>query len=117
MLLFRLKRKDRVLMADVASMVQNMIAQQDLGVDLAREYWRISMYAKLGYLKDQDVRDILQQMEVFSEVIKKNPKKDPNGDYADIDGVIERLRALMKQKNVSETRSQKELEEWEKKQL
>ena len=116
MLLFRLKRKDRVLMADVASMVQNMIAQQDLGVDLAREYWRISMYAKLGYLKDQDVRDILQQMEVFSEVRKKNPNKDPNGDFADIDGVIERLRALMKQKNVSETRSQKELEEWEKKQ-
>ena len=74
------------------------------------------MYSRLGYLKDQDVRDILQQMEVFSQVIKKNPNRDPSGEFADIDGVIERLRALMKRKNVSETRSQKELEEWEKKQ-
>ena len=61
-----LKWKDRTLMAAVARITQNMIAAQDLGVDRAQIFWRISMYAKIGLLKKQDVRDILTAMEAFN---------------------------------------------------
>ncbi|MBR2754275.1 MAG: hypothetical protein IKF06_09485 [Lachnospiraceae bacterium] len=98
-----LKWKDRTLMAAVARITQNMIAAQDLGVDRAQIFWRISMYAKIGLLKKQDVRDILTAMEAFSVILKKQPFRDPNGDFADIDGVIGRLTALMAKKGVEPT--------------
>ena len=90
-------------MASVAKVTQNMIAAQDLGVDRALIFWRISMYAKIGLLKKQDVRDILTAMEAFSVILKKQPYRDPNGDFADIDGVITRLKALMDRKGVEPT--------------
>ena len=98
-----LKWKDRTLMAAVARITQNMIAAQDLGVDRAQIFWRISMYAKIGLLKKQDVRDILTATEAFSVILEKQPFRDPNGDFADIDGVISRLKALMAKKGVEPT--------------
>ena len=98
-----LKWKDRTLMAAVARITQNMIAAQDLGVDRAQVFWRISMYAKIGLLKKQDVRDILTAMEAFSVILKKQPHRDPGGDFADIDGVIGRLKELMAKKGVEPT--------------
>ena len=101
-MIISLKWKDRKLMANVAYVMYQMIADQDLGVDRALIYWRISMYAKFGLLKKQDVRDILTGMEAFSEAVKRQPSKDPTGAFKDIDGVIERLKALMKRKGVEE---------------
>lgn len=101
-MIISLPRKDRRLMSDVASLYQRTIAEQDLGVDNAQTFWRISMYVKVGYLKKQDVRDILHAMEAFSEILKKNPRKDPTGAYKELPDVIERLRALMERKHVSE---------------
>ena len=75
-----LKWKDRTLMAAVARITQNMIAAQDLGVDRA-----------------------LTAMEAFSVILEKQPFRDPNGDFADIDGVISRLKALMAKKGVEPT--------------
>ena len=99
-MIISLKWKDRKLMANVAYAMYQMIADQDLGVDRALIYWRISMYAKIGLLKKQDVRDIMTGMEAFSEAVKRQPAKDPTGAFKDIDGVIERLDALMKRKGV-----------------
>lgn len=79
-----------------------MIANQDLGVDRAQTFWRISMYSKMGFLKKQDVRDIYAAMEAFSVVVKKQPYRDPNGDFADLDNVVGRLKALMVKKGVEE---------------
>lgn len=102
-MIIRLSWKDRTLMAAVAKITQNMIANQDLGVDRAQIFWRISMYVKIGWLKKQDVRDILTAMEAFSTILKKQPYRDPNGDFKDIDGVIGRLKALMAKKGVEPT--------------
>lgn len=102
-MIISLSWKDRTLMAAVAKITQNMIANQDLGVDRAQIFWRISMYAKIGWLKKQDVRDILTAMEAFSTILKKQPYRDPNGDFKDIDGVIGRLKALMAKKGVEPT--------------
>lgn len=102
-MIISLKWKDRTLMASVAKVTQNMIAAQDLGVDRALIFWRISMYAKIGLLKKQDVRDILTAMEAFSVILKKQPYRDPNGDFSDIDGVVTRLKALMDRKGVEPT--------------
>lgn len=99
-MIISLSWKDRTLMASVARITQNMIANQDLGVDLAQIFWRISMYAKIGFLKKQDVRDIYAAMEAFSVILKKQPHRDPKGDFKDIDGVITRLKALMDRKGV-----------------
>lgn len=101
-MIISLKWKDRKLMADVAKVTQDMIANQDLGVDRALVFWRISMYAKIGLLKKQDVRDILTAMETFSVVLKKQPFRDPKGDFKDIDNVIARLKAMMARKGVEE---------------
>ena len=97
-----LKWKDRTLMSAVARITQNMIAAQDLGVDRAQTFWRISMYSKIGYLKKQDVRDILTAMEAFSEILRKQPFRDPNGDFSDINGVIGRLKEMMARKGIEE---------------
>ena len=92
--------KDRKMMSSVAHIVYEMIAHQDLGVDRAQTFWRIYLYSKMGLLKKQDVRDILTAMESFSEVVKIQPQKDPNGDFKDIDGVISRLKAMMERKGL-----------------
>ena len=102
-MIISLSWKDRTLMAAVAKITQNMIANQDLGVDRAQIFWRISMDVKIGWLKKQDVRDILTAMDAFSTILKKQPYRDPNGDFKDIDGVIGRLKALMAKKGVEPT--------------
>ncbi|MCQ2529821.1 MAG: hypothetical protein MJ086_01005 [Lachnospiraceae bacterium] len=101
-MIVNLPKSDRRMMADVASLFQNSIAAQDLGPDNALDFWRISMYAKVGLLKKDDVRRILHAMEGLAEVLKRNPRKDPTGAYRDLPNVIERLRELMKRKNVPE---------------
>ena len=101
-MIVNLPKSDRTMMSDVASLFQNSIASQDLGPDNALDFWRISMYAKVGLLKKDDVRRILHAMEGLAEVLKRNPRKDPTGAYSDLPNVIERLRELMKKKNVPE---------------
>ena len=101
-MIISLPKSDRRMMSDVAALYQNSIQSQDLGPDNALDFWRIGMYVKVGYLKKDDVRKILHAMEGLAEVLKRNPRKDPTGAYRDLPDVIERLRALMKRKNVPE---------------
>ncbi len=101
-MIVNLPRNDRRMMSDVAVLFQKSIEAQDLGPDNALDFWRISMYVKVGFLKKDDVRRILHAMEGLAEVLKRNPRKDPMGAYIDLPNVIERLRELMKRKNVPE---------------
>ena len=114
-MIISLSYKDRKVIAGVAKVYTDMCQMQGGDEEQMTTFWRISMYAKIGMLKKQDVRDILVAMEAFDQARVANPQRDPSGEFDSLPQVIERLRAMMKRKNLSEKPTQAELDKYNKK--
>ena len=100
MMLIKLPWKDRKVISEVAKLYCDMAINGEGFDDRIRQFWRISMYVKVGLLFDEDARTICTAMETFREMYQENPSyKDPNGIFRNMDVVIPKLKALIEQKS------------------
>jgi len=99
-MILKLPRKDLKMMSDVAKLFKDMTDQSASLDPKYYDFWRISMYSRVGLLKKLDVETIHIAMVSFNEVRKKHPNRDPKGEFTDLDGAIERLEAIMIKHNL-----------------
>ena len=96
MIRIKLPWKERKVVAEVAKLYCDMAIHGDGYEDRVRQFWRISIYAKIGLLLREDLKTICTAMEAFNEYYQQNPSfKDPNGVFKDMDKIIPKLRALL----------------------
>lgn len=99
MILIKLPWKDRKVISEVAKLYCDMAINGEGFDDRIRQFWRISMYVKVGLLFDEDARTICTAMETFREMYQENPSyKDPNGIFCNMETVIPKLKVLIEQK-------------------
>ena len=96
MVLIKLPWKERKVVSEVAKMYCDMAINGTGYDDRIRQFWRISMYVKIGLLLRDDLETIITAMEAFSEIYKENPRyKDPKGIFTDMEVIIPKLKALL----------------------
>ena len=101
MVLIKLPWRERKLIADVAKLYCDIAINGEGFDDRIRQFWRISMYVKIGLLSNEDARTICTAMESFYEVYLERPAyKDPDGSFRNLGEVITKLRGLIKEKEV-----------------
>jgi len=99
MVVIKLPWKDRKLISDVAKLYCDIAINGEGFDDRIRQFWRISMYVKIGLLSDEDARTICTAMESFYEMYQNQPMyKDPDGSFRSLGNVIPKLRGLLEQK-------------------
>ena len=95
-MLIRLPWKERKVISRVAKFYCEMALHGEGYDDRIRQFWRISMYVKVGFLVRDDAKTVLTAMESFHELYKDAPAhKDPNGVYHGMEPAIADLRALL----------------------
>ena len=96
MVLIKLPYKDRKVVSQVAKLYCDMAISGEGFDDRIRQFWRISMYVKAGFLYKEDLATICTAMEALNEVNKSSGGiRDPKGNFKDLDRIIPRLRSLL----------------------
>ena len=96
MVLIKLPWRERKLISDVAKLYCDIAINGEGFDDRIRQFWRISMYVKIGLLSDEDTRTICTAMESFYEVYQNRPAyNDPDGSFRNLGKVIPKLRKLL----------------------
>lgn len=96
MVIIKLPWKERKLVADVARLYCDMAINGEGYDDRIRQFWRISMYVKVGLLSRVDAETILTAMEAFQKFYDESPAfKDPDGSFKGLGTVIPKMRALL----------------------
>lgn len=102
MVVVNLPWKDRKAISEVARLYCDMAINGEGYDDRIRQFWRISMYVKVGLLSMEDLETICTAMEVFHEAYQKNRSmSDPDGVFQNLEEVIRKVRALILQKKPS----------------
>ncbi len=95
-MLIKLPWKNRKVISEVAKFYCDMAINGTGYDDRIRQFWRISMYVKVGWLGREDAKTILTAMEAFEEMYRDKPAyKDPNGVFRHMGETIPKLRALL----------------------
>lgn len=114
-MILKLSKSDRKMISDVARIFKDMTGNADEYDMRYYDFWRISMYSKVAFLKRQDVHTIHTAMKAFSDVLKKYPYRDPTGEFGELDSVLKRLEDFMLTKGMDIIHDDKvDLEEDEK---
>lgn len=96
MLVIKLPWRDRKLISEVAKLYCDMAINGEGYDDRIRQFWRISMYVKVGLLSRDDAETITTAMEAFRDFYEKSPSyKDPTGIYRGLGRVIPKMKALL----------------------
>ena len=69
MMLIKLPWKERKVISEVAKLYTDMAISGEGFDDRIRQFWRISMYVKVGLLSREDVRTIIVAMEAFHNMV------------------------------------------------
>ena len=96
MVLIKLPYKERKVVSEVSKIYCNIASHNEGFEDRIRQFWRISMYVKAGFLYKRDLETICTAMEAFNEKNKTRAAlRDPNGDFANLDIIIPKMKALL----------------------
>lgn len=100
MVFIHLPFRERKVLSEVSKLYCDMAINGEGYDDRIRQFWRISMYVKAGFLSLEDLNTICTASETFYEIYLQNPQgKDPDGQFRDLGAIIPKLRILADQKN------------------
>lgn len=100
-MILKLSRQDRKMISAVAVVFRDMTAINNRFDDRYYDFWRISMYSKVAFLKKRDIETIHVAMKSLEEIRRKYPNRDPKGEFRDLPEVIQRLEDFMIKKGLN----------------
>ena len=96
MVLVKLPWSERKVVSEVAKLYCDMAINGEGYDDRIRQFWRISMYVKVGLLSREDLETICTAMESFADVYRaQGGYKDPDGLFKNLDSIIPKVKNLL----------------------